>query len=84
MARRMELQHRPHPEPRDLTRGGPLRDIPDASATHDLAPRPNICADAPATTRRCTSFKCGNTTTKDRASPTDVTSTTTHYNAHTI
>ena len=61
-----------------------LRDIADACATRDLPPRPSISADAPATTRRCTSFRCGNTTSKNRASPSGVTSTPTHYNARTI
>jgi hypothetical protein len=33
-----------------------LRLIPDAPATADFPPRPNISAAAPATTRRCNSF----------------------------
>ena len=37
-----------------------LRLIPDAVATAVLPPRPSISAAAPATTRRCTSFRCGN------------------------
>ena len=45
-----------------------LRLIPEAFATAVLPPRPNISAIAPATTRRCTSFMCGRTTSKNRAS----------------
>ncbi len=42
-------------------------------ATAVLPPRPNISAIAPATTRRCISFMCGTTTSKNRASPSAVT-----------
>ena len=52
-----------------------LRLIPDALATAVLPPRPSISAAAPATTRRCTSFMWGNTTSKNRARPSSVTST---------
>ena len=41
-----------------------LRDIPDAAATADFPPGPNARAIDPATTRRCTSFKCGITVAK--------------------
>ena len=58
-----------------------LRLIPDAFATAVLPPRPNISAVAPATTRRCTSFMCGRTTSKNRASPSSVTSTPPGYYA---
>ena len=44
-----------------------LRLMPDATATADLPPRPSICDAAPATTRRCTSFRCGKDTSKNRA-----------------
>ena len=60
-----------------------LRLIPDAVATAVLPPRPNISAAAPATTRRCTSFMCGKTTSKNRASASDVTSTPPQYYART-
>ena len=56
-----------------------FRLIPDASATAVLSPRPNISALAPATTRRCSSFIRGRTTSKKRASPSGVTSTPSRY-----
>lgn len=49
-----------------------LRDRPDALATAVLPPRPSDSAIAPATTRRCTSFKCGITTEKNRSSSSPV------------
>ncbi len=58
-----------------------FRLIPDAAATAVLPPRPNISAVAPATTRRCSSFICGNTTVKNRSSPSGVISTPSHYYA---
>lgn len=58
-----------------------LRLIPDADATALLPPRPNISAAAPATTRRCTSSMWGSTTSKNRASASDVTSTPARYYA---
>ena len=51
-----------------------LRLMPDAAATAVLPPRPSISDVAPATTRRCTSFMCGRTTSKNRASASSVTS----------
>ena len=58
-----------------------LRLIPDAAATAVLPPRPSISAAAPATTRRCTSFRCGKDTSKNRASASGVTSTPPQYYA---
>jgi hypothetical protein len=60
-----------------------LRLMPDAVATAVLPPRPNISDVAPATTRRCSSFMWGKTTSKNRASASDVTSTPTRYYART-
>ena len=60
-----------------------LRLIPDASATAVLPPRPSISAVAPATTRRWSSFMWGRTTSKNRASPSSVTSTRPGYYART-
>ena len=60
-----------------------LRLIPDAVATAVFPPRPSISAAAPATTRRCSSFMCGNTTAKNRASASGVTSTRPYYYART-
>ena len=45
-----------------------------ASATAVLPPRPSASAMAPATTRRCSSFRCG-TTSKNRASSSRLAST---------
>lgn len=47
---------------------------PTPPATAVLPPRPNISAAALATTRRCISLMCGNTTSKNRDSDSDVTS----------
>ncbi|CAN5606916.1 hypothetical protein BH24ACT4_BH24ACT4_13150 [soil metagenome] len=57
--------------------------MPDAAATAVFPPRPNISADAPATTRRCRSSMCGITLPKNRARPFSVTSTPTRYYART-
>ena len=48
-----------------------------------LPPRPNNSDAAPPTTRRCNSFMCGNTRSKNRASPSAVTSTPTRHYART-
>ena len=45
-----------------------LRLMPEASATALLPPRPSASDMAPATTRRCSSFRWGRTTSKNRAS----------------
>ena len=56
-----------------------LRLMPEASATADFPPRPRPTAIAPATTRRCTSFRCGNTVEKNRASSSRLASTASDY-----
>lgn len=61
-----------------------LRDNPDADATLVLPPRPNSRATAPATTRRCNSFKCGITAENNRSSSSTGASTPQAYIARLI
>ena len=58
-----------------------LRLMPDAAATALLPPRPSIFEVAPATTLRWRSFRCGRTTSKNRASPSGPTSIPSRYYA---
>jgi len=60
-----------------------LRLIPVVSATADFPPRPSSKAIAPATTRRCSSFRCGRTVEKNRASSSRLASTKPVYIART-
>lgn len=61
-----------------------LRLMPDAVATAVLPPWPSISDIAPATTRRWRSSRWDSATSKNRASPSRVTSTCSHYSARTI
>jgi hypothetical protein len=58
-----------------------MRLMPDAEATALLPPRPSISEVAPAATLRWRSFRCGRTTSKNRANPSGPTSIPSRYYA---